>query len=285
MEHERAASLRHADERREASQRETVRYGGAMDDATMLHELAAHAADRLKGAKRLLFITGAGLSAESGLPTYRGIGGLYAEGPTEHGVPIEVALSGPMFKRKPELTWQHIARIEAAVRGAQPSAAHLAIARLDPRYEVVVLTQNVDGLHRAAGSKAIIDIHGDCHELLCTRCDFRETRADYVGLALPPRCPECDAIVRPDVVLFEEALPEDKLLQLDRELARGFDAVFSIGTSSLFQYITTPVMRAVRNGWLSVEINPDDTPVSQRVDIKLRCGAGFGLQAIFGQPS
>ncbi|MEY4581980.1 MAG: hypothetical protein RL701_6683 [Pseudomonadota bacterium] len=255
-----------------------------MDDATRLHELAAQAADRLRGAKRLLFMTGAGLSAESGLPTYRGIGGLYTDAPTEHGVPIEVALSRNMFRSRPELTWQHIARIEAAVRGAQPSAAHRLIAQLERRYEVVVFTQNVDGLHRAAGSSAVIDIHGDCHDLFCTRqrCDFRETRVDYAGMSIPPHCPQCNAIVRPDVVLFEETLPADKLTRWQRELAQGYDALFTIGTSSVFPYVTSPVMHARSNGRLSIEINPDQTVVSDRVDIKLRCGAGQGLQAIFG---
>jgi NAD-dependent deacetylase len=252
-----------------------------MDDAEV-RERAARIAAQLQGRKRLLFITGAGISAEAGLPTYRGIGGLYASADTEHGVPIEVALSGPMFRRKPELTWHHIAQIERAVRGAKPSAAHQLIARLEQRHEVVVLTQNVDGLHRAAGSSRIIDIHGDCRELICTRCDYRETRADYVGLSLPPHCPKCNALVRPDVVLFEEALPVDKLDQLSFELERGFDAYFSIGTTSLFPYIASPIVQAARLGRLSVEINPERTPVSELVDVRFACGAGRALEAIFG---
>jgi NAD-dependent deacetylase len=256
-----------------------------MDDAK-LRELAARAAARLKGHKRILFITGAGLSAESGLPTYRGIGGLYAEDAnTEHGVPIEVALSGPMFRRNPELTWHHIARIELAVRGAQPSAAHQLIAALESEHEVIVLTQNVDSLHRVAGSTQIIDIHGDCRELICTRCDHRQTVADYAALSLPPHCPSCAALLRPDVVLFEEALARSKVARLDAELERGFDAVFSVGTSSLFPYIAGPVAHAARSGWLSVEINPEQTPVSALADVKLSCGAGRGLAAIFGAPS
>jgi len=250
-------------------------------DETSLRAHAAAISARLSGKRRILFITGAGLSAESGLPTYRGIGGLYASSHTEHGVPIEVALSGPMFRRRPELTWQHIADLERAVRGAQPCAAHRIIARLERQHDVVVLTQNVDGLHRAAGSTCVIDIHGDCRELMCTRCDYRETRRDYSGLRLPPHCPACGALLRPDVVLFEEALPEPKLEQLAHELARGFDAYFSIGTSSLFPYIAAPIEQAARRGALSVEINPAITPVSQRVDIKLACGAGQALGAIF----
>lgn len=247
----------------------------------LLRAAAERVSERLTGRKRILFITGAGLSAESGLPTYRGIGGLYATDDTEHGVPIEVALSGPMFRQKPELTWHHIARLEQAVRGAQPSDAHRLIARLEARHEVIVLTQNVDGFHRAAGSTNVIDIHGDCHLLLCTACDFRERRENYAGLQVPPRCPECGSIVRPEVVLFEEALPQVQLARLDAELREGFDAVFSIGTTSLFPYIAGPVVQAVRRRRLSVEINPDRTAVSEVVEVKLACGAHRGLRAIF----
>lgn len=251
-------------------------------DESELERSAAQVTARLPTRGRLLFITGAGLSAESGLPTYRGIGGLYADTNTEDGVPIEVALSGPMFRRRPELTWQHIARIEEAVRGAEPNPAHRLIAALERDHDVLVLTQNVDGLHRAAGSTQVIDIHGDCHELLCTRCDYRETRQSYAGMVLPPHCPSCKHVLRPDVVLFEEALPSDKLARLARELDRGFDAYFSVGTSSLFPYIAGPMVQAVRQQRLSVEINPDNTPISEVVDIKLRCGAGRALSLIFG---
>jgi NAD-dependent deacetylase len=247
----------------------------------LLRSAAGRVAERLIGRRRILFITGAGLSAESGLPTYRGIGGLYASEDTEHGVPIEVALSGPMFRKQPELTWHHIARLEQAVRCAKPNEAHALIARLEERHDVVVLTQNVDGFHRAAGSTHIIDIHGDCHLLLCTQCDFRERRESYAGMNIPPRCPKCGAVVRPEVVLFEEALPEVQLARLIAELREGFDAVFSVGTTSLFPYIAGPVVQAVQQRRLSVEINPGHTAVSDLVEVKLACGAQRGLRAIF----
>ncbi|MET0340813.1 MAG: Sir2 family NAD-dependent protein deacetylase [Polyangiales bacterium] len=253
-----------------------------MDDDALRTQAAALSA-RLKHANRLLFITGAGLSAESGLPTYRGVGGLYAdaEAETEQGMPIEVALSGPVFRRQPEVTWHHIARLEQGVRNAMPSAAHALIAALERSHEVVVLTQNVDGLHRAAGSSRVIDIHGDCHELLCTRCPHRETRTDYEGLDVPPRCPRCGAVVRPDVVLFEEMLPSHKLEALWYELDLGFDAYFSIGTSSLFPYISAPILDAARRGRLTVEINPEATDVSSVVGHRFATGAGRALSAIF----
>jgi NAD-dependent deacetylase len=251
-----------------------------MDEAR-LREQAARVARVLQGRKRLLFITGAGLSAEAGLPTYRGVGGLYVDVSTEHGMPIEQALSGPVFRRRPEITWHHIAQIERAVRGTGPSAAHRLIAGLEAQHEVVVLTQNVDSLHRLAGSTQIIDIHGDCRELLCTRCAHRETRDSYEGLAIPPYCDKCGAIIRPDVVLFEEMLPTDKQERLRRELRRGFDAYFSVGTSSLFPYIARPIFDAARSGRVTVEINPEETLVSAAVAHRFPCGAGRALGAIF----
>jgi NAD-dependent deacetylase len=230
-----------------------------------------------------LFITGAGLSAESGVPTYRGVGGLYNDGPTEHGMPIEQVLSGPMFERAPELTWQHIARIEATVRGAAPNAGHRVIAELERSHEVLVLTQNVDGLHRMAGSTRVIDIHGDCRQLLCTMCDHREARDSYEGLAIPPSCAECGAMMRPDVVLFEEMLPWHKVQWLQRELLQGFDAAFSVGTSSVFPYIVQPMIDTARAGRLTVEINPEETELSAYVEVAIRCGAGRALTAIAEQ--
>jgi NAD-dependent deacetylase len=246
---------------------------------------AENIAENFRERRRILFITGAGVSAESGLPTYRGIGGLYAKAETEHGMPIEVALSGTMFAQRPEITWHYIARLEQSVRRAKPNRAHQIIAELEAKHEVVVLTQNVDGFHRAAGSTRVIDIHGDCHSLVCTRCDYREIRADYEGLEIPPICPQCGSMVRPEVVLFEELLATDKLRELSREVARGFDAYFTIGTTSVFPYIAEPIVDAARSGKLSVEINPEPTEVSEIVDIALRTGAIRALRAIFETPN
>jgi NAD-dependent deacetylase len=252
----------------------------SMDD----NELRARAesiAENFRERRRILFITGAGLSAESGLPTYRGIGGLYESAETDHGMPIEVALSGGVFQTQPEITWHYIAGLEKAVRGARPNRGHEIIAELEAKHEVVVLTQNVDGFHRAAGSTRVIDIHGDCHFLACTRCAHREVREDYSGLDIPPMCPLCGSVVRPEVVLFEEMLPSEKLRELGRELARGFDAYFTIGTTSVFPYIAEPIVDAARSGKLSIEINPDLSEVSEIVDIALRTSAVRALRAIF----
>ena len=239
-----------------------------------------HVAQLLAAANSALFITGAGVSADSGLPTYRGIGGLYSDGDTEDGYPIEVALSGHMLQSRPDICWKHIARIEAACRGARFNSAHAIIAELEHRLDRVwVLTQNVDGFHRAAGSENVIEIHGNIHELVCTSCSARHTVADYAGLDIPPKCAACGGLVRPDVVLFGEMLSFERVAMMRRELATGFDLVFSVGTTSVFPYIAGPVLSAPE-GITTIEINPGDTEVSEAVDIRLRAGAAETFEAI-----
>lgn len=226
-------------------------------------------------------MTGAGISADSGLPTYRGVGGLYDDGGTEEGLPIEVCLSGGMFRRDPSKTWKYIRQIELACRGAQPNRAHQRIAELErTRERVWVLTQNVDGLHAAAGTRNLIAIHGDVHLLHCTACRWATRVDDYAGLAPLPRCPECDAVIRPKVVLFDEMLPMDAIASLQREFERGFDAVVVIGTSAVFPYIAGPVELTARRGKPTIEINPGESEVSSIVDVRIRLGAALAMDAL-----
>ncbi len=225
-----------------------------------------------------LFITGAGLSADSGLPTYRGVGGLYEDQGTEDGLSIEEALSGAVFRRKPAVTWKYIRQIEEACRHAGPNVAHFVMAALEGRLSrCVTLTQNVDGLHRAAGSQNLIEIHGTVHRLKCTGCSWRDVVTDYAHLPPLPTCPDCGAIVRPEVVLFDEMLPRGPMAKLEQELGRGFELVISVGTSSLFPYIAAPVWLCRQQGGATVEINPGTTEVSRAVDLRLRCGAAEAL--------
>jgi NAD-dependent deacetylase len=129
----------------------------------------------------------------------------------------------------------------------------------------------------------VLEIHGSLHALICTECRWRETVADYSRLSLPPRCPECQAAVRPKVVLFGEMLPNDTVERFYNELEAGFDAVFSIGTTSVFPYIAGPVEAARRYGWATVEINPAVTRVSGLVDVKLPMRAAEAMDAIWTQ--
>jgi NAD-dependent deacetylase len=243
-------------------------------------------ADIFDAAESILFITGAGISAGSGLPTYRGIGGLYEQMGTEDGVSIEAALSASMLRRRPELTWKYLWQLGAACTRAKPNVAHRAIAALEAtKPNVWVLTQNIDGLHRAAGSKKLVEVHGYAFDLVCTRCHqpyhTSELLHDYqVAMSLPPRCPKCSGVVRPQIVLFEELLSVavcDALTQLDQ---MPFDLVVSIGTTAVFPYIAHPVYKASNQGIPCVEINPAETDISFLCSHQLRATANAAMQTI-----
>jgi NAD-dependent deacetylase len=236
----------------------------------------------LRNAHRVLVITGAGMSADSGLPTYRGVGGLYDRDLTDDGITIEDALSGPMFEQDPGTTWKYIAQIEAACRGAKPNVGHYALAQIAPSYErFCVLTQNVDGFHAAAGSRDVIEMHGSIHRLRCTRCGDRRAVEDYASLTdLPPRCGVCDAVIRPEVVLFGEMLPDRAVRRYEIALAEGFDLVLVVGTSAVFPYIAAPVEQAAAKGCATIEINPQPTPISLVCDVQLSMNAAEALTAL-----
>lgn len=240
-------------------------------------------AELLGKSRRVLFITGAGISADSGLPTYRGVGGLYDEADTEDGLSIEEALSGPVLQRRPDITWKYLAQIGRSCRGASPNAAHRVIADLERLLSyVMVFTQNVDGLHRDAGSSQVVEIHGNMRELFCSSCGHELAARDIEGAALPPLCPRCRGPVRPRVVLFGEMLPLAALERFERALEEGFDLVFSIGTSSRFPYVSAPILWAHRQGIPTVEINPGDTELSAFVDYPIKRGAAAAMEAIWG---
>lgn len=232
---------------------------------------------------RVFFITGAGISADSGLPTYRGIGGLYNTKETDEGIPIEIAISGEMMEQNPAIPWKYLAQIEQSCRSATFNRAHKIIAEMEGEFEdVCVLTQNIDGFHRKAGSKNVIDIHGDLNELYCMSCGFSKEIDNYnCLLEIPPRCAKCDSLMRPKVVLFGEQLPSDKCDMLMNEWQVGFDVVFSVGTTSVFPYISQPVVYAKHSGIPTVEINPGETHVTNIVDIKINGKAAETLDAIW----
>ncbi len=237
----------------------------------------------MRRSRSLLLITGAGLSADSGLPTYRGSGGLYAADPHADGPPIEELLSAEGMRRDPLAVWRHLGRVEEACRDAAPNRGHAVIAAMEQEFERVwVLTQNVDGFHQRAGSRNVISIHGNLHHLRCTACSHRATVESYTGLdPLPPPGPACGAMLRPEVVLFGEPLDRVAVELYGRELSEPFDLVFSIGTSSLFGYIVQPVIDAALLERPSVEINPEITQISELVSLHLPLGAEEALVGIW----
>jgi NAD-dependent deacetylase len=236
----------------------------------------------LHASRSVLFITGAGLSADSGLPTYRGIGGLYEGRDAEEGVPIEMLLSRESFERRPDLTWKYLLQIELACRTAEPNRGHFVIAEMEKTFERFwVLTQNIDGFHRRAGSRNVIEIHGDLYSVRCRHCPYAQPVDDYSGFEIPPRCPACRGILRPNVVLFGEPLPPPQVTVYQSEMIKRFDLVLSVGTTSRFPYISAPILDAYHFRKPCVEINPGGTDVSEFVTVKLPLGAASALDAIW----
>ena len=251
-------------------------------DASSHEDRIQEIARLIQQSERILFVTGAGLSADSGLPTYRGIGGLYNDQHTAEGIPIEAALSGDMLQQRPDITWKYLLQVESACRGAGHNLAHRIIAEIEKiKPHSWVLTQNIDCFHRHAGSHQLIEIHGRVDQLFCTACHYREDVRDYSHLTPLPTCPRCHGIIRPNVVLFGEMLPEDAVLTLHREMQRGFDLVFSIGTTSVFPYIAQPVFEARRWGGKAIEINPGTTEVTPFVHYKLPLRAVEAMSRIW----
>ncbi len=251
----------------------------------------------LRNAERPLFITGAGLSADSGLPTYRGVGGLYEQVDTEDGMPIEVALSGQTLRLRPDIAWRHLWRIGAACRAGTFNRGHSVIAEIEAaKPGTWTITQNVDGFHRAAGSRNLVELHGRIGTLRCVDCVAELDAAAFfsgcgVDLAsidpneapagvLPPQCPNCGGLLRPEVVLFGEMLPVDAVVQL-HEIQADRDLVLSIGTSSVFPYITGPVLRARALGVPTIEINPGRTSLSKAVDHWIGLRAADALERLW----
>ncbi len=240
--------------------------------------------DHLRNAKRILFITGAGMSADSGLPTYRGIGGLYNNENTDDEMPIEVAISGDMLRSRPEITWKYLLQIAHSCHDAKHNDGHKVIAEIEAaKKDTWVLTQNIDGFHTEAGTNNLIEIHGTLDKVQCMSCSFEGLSKDIdIDMAsLPPRCDKCGGILRHEVVLFGEQLPEAEINKLYHVLETGYDLVFTIGTTSVFPYIAQPVMLAKRQGIPTIEINPGKTEVSHLVDYKIEDGAARTLRTLW----
>ena len=236
---------------------------------------------------RVLVITGAGVSAESGIPTFRGKDGYW-----RNLDPIRLA-TPEAFARDPELVWQWYSERRQRICNAQPNAAHEAIAKLARcADEFLLVTQNVDDLHERAGlSKArMVQVHGDIFNTRCSRCDFN--RHDYpcshIYGALGehkqaqkngvPRCTQCDALMRPGVVWFGEPLPSRETERVEKYLQRDpCDVVIVAGTTAMFGYIIHWALRASHHGGKLIEVNPEETPLSRFATRLLRDPAAITL--------
>lgn len=227
-------------------------------------------------------ITGAGVSAESGIRTYRGQGGLYDD-PAEGDRTVE-ALTGTTLQTDPDRTWRAVADLARMSGGAEPNAAHHAIAAIERKVErFALLTQNVDGLHGDAGSENVIEIHGNVRRTLCMACGARGrlAREELAALAAAPTCTGCGGTLRPDVILFGETLPLEETQRMRQAFTvRIPDLVITAGTTALFPYIQAPILLARQVGHVTVEVNPERTDLSGVVDWFLQGKAGDILPGI-----
>jgi NAD-dependent deacetylase len=217
----------------------------------------------VRGALRLAVLTGAGVSAESGIPVFRGPGGLWRQYRPEDLATPEA------FNRDPSLVWEWYDWRRAVIAGAEPNAAHYALARLEQQApSFTLITQNVDGLHDRAGSRSPLKLHGDIWAVRCLACR-REFHDDRVPLPeLPPRC-VCGGLLRPGVVWFGESLPQDIWAAAERAAATA-DVLIVAGTSALVHPAAGLIGISRRGGASIIEVNIADTPYSGDVDFPLR---------------
>lgn len=232
--------------------------------------------ERLRAARRILAITGAGVSAESGIPTYRGVAGLYAG---DDGAQVMRDLSYGVFLAEPLVTYRRVSELLARCAAAAPNPAHRALARCQAWAEVDILTQNVDGLHQAAGSRRVVEVHGSVFRLACPRCGHRRT-LPRAPAPEPVAC-DCGEWLRHDVVLFGENLPEEPVREmLEMSQVRRYDVALSIGTTAMFPYIQGVGIGARERGASLIELNPEDTELTHACDDVVRAPAGQVLGAL-----
>lgn len=236
--------------------------------------MLSHAAKIIARSRFAIAFTGAGISAESGVPTFRGFNGLW-----KRYRPEELA-TPEAFKRNPALVWEFYRWRMRKILEARPNPAHYALAELEEMGILKgVITQNVDDLHREAGTKNIIELHGNIFRVRCTSCTYRENLKasgrvrEFVNSEDIPRCPRCGSLLRPDVVWFGEPLPRDALERAFR-LAEKADTVIVVGTSGLVYPAAYIPYIVKEHGGRVIEVNVERSGITPIADVFLRGKAG-----------
>jgi NAD-dependent deacetylase len=233
------------------------------------------AAEILLRAKYIVALTGAGISVESGIRPFRGPGGLW----TEHGEP---PMDGyQRFLADPKGEWERLLQKQGYIRvlidaleGAKPNPGHLALAELEQLGVLkYLITQNVDNLHRAAGSQNVGEIHGNMSLVRCLKCSARYLREEISTEVLPPRCPRCKGIMKTDGVMFGEPIPLDVLKTCEAETGKC-DCMLVVGTSAFVYPAAGFPYEVCRKGGVLVEVNPYETPNTSYSLVSLRGPAG-----------
>ncbi len=221
----------------------------------------AQAQERLASVRRIAALTGAGISAESGVPTFRGAGGLWKNFRSEDLATPEA------FSRDPETVWEWYNWRRGLIAEKSPNPGHAALAGLERQKDFTLITQNVDGLHGAAGSRNLLELHGCLFRVRCSACNYqREDRT--VPLPFPPSCPDCGKLLRPDVVWFGESL-DGHILEQAFQAAQACEVMLVVGTSAVVQPAASLAWQAKRSGGYVIEINVEPSAFSAEADAVL----------------
>lgn len=225
---------------------------------------------------RIVILAGAGMSAESGVPTFRGADGLW-----RNFKPEELA-SPDAFNRDPKLVWEWYNWRRDTIGKCRPNPAHLAVAQLQRIVgdRAILVTQNVDGLHRDAGTARYLEVHGCIWDVCCSRCGLKGEYRDIPNDTLPPKC-GCGGLVRPNVVWYGEALPE-KVLNSAFRAAGECKVMLVIGTSAVVYPIAYLPNVAKENGAYIIEVNLERTPISAIADEVIIAPAGKAVPGLLG---
>jgi NAD-dependent deacetylase len=216
--------------------------------------------ERLSSATFVAALTGAGISAESGVPTFRGKEGLWKK-----FKPEELA-SFDAFIRNPDLIWEWYSYRKKLIAEVEPNAGHCALADMEKLFQgLAVITQNIDNLHQRAGSTRVYELHGNIERNYCIKCGRRYRAEELASATSAPHCIDCNGLIRPDVVWFGELLPADQWASADRA-AHSADVFFSIGTSAIVYPAASLPLTAREAGAYIVEINSETTPLSDIAD-------------------
>jgi len=218
-------------------------------------------AQKLKDSRKIVFVTGAGISQESGIPTFRGKDGYWRKYD-----PMKLA-SIDAFYDDPKLVWEWYDDRRKNILDVKPNEGHFAISQMEEFKDVVILTQNIDGLHQRSGSTNVLELHGSIILIKCTVCDFIDNITENFE-SLPPKC-KCGSMLRPDVVWFGEPLPQNIWQSAIKE-ASICDVMIIVGTSLVVSPANTLPVYAKQNGAILIEVNPEKTVMSNDMTLSIQ---------------
>jgi len=228
-------------------------------------------AQKLKDSRKIVFVTGAGISQESGIPTFRGKDGYWRKYD-----PMKLA-SIDAFYDDPKLVWEWYEDRRKNILSVKPNEGHFAISQMEEFKDVVILTQNIDGLHQRSGSTNVLELHGSIIRIKCTVCDFIDNITENFE-SLPPKC-KCGSMLRPDVVWFGEPLPQNIWQSAIKE-ASICDVMIIVGTSLVVSPANTLPVYAKQNGAILIEVNPEKTVMSNDMDLSIQATSAEVLPKI-----